>query len=306
MITTSAVITDVLIGEFAIKHPVQYMGDFINCFQAKWYKNSILRGAILTVLLVFTTIIITLLIQSGLFYIFKYFKFPDFIKYIIIGIFASTGLASNCLKKSVLKVINAPSEKKRELLSHLVTRNTKVLDDKKVYSSLIETYSENLSDGFISPLFYLIFFGFPGIMVFKAISTLDSMIGYKNEKYINFGKAGAILDDITNYIPARITALLIYLLGKKKISPLKIISDAKQYSTSPNAGFPVSTAAHALGVQVGGVVYYDKIQINKAEIGTKSTENYEQACLNFVKIHSNIEKIIIFSIILLLILHISI
>lgn len=283
LLTFTAVIINIITDKFPIKHPVQFIGDFILWFEKIAYKNSIFRGAILLILLVFIVGFLAISIQLTL------IKFPA-----ILGMLASFGLASKTLKTYVNKVLlEEDSVKRRENLALLVTRNTQILDDKKVYSSLLETYSENLSDGLISPLFYLIIFGFPGIMIFKTVSTLDSMIGYKNERYEKFGKCSAILDDILNFIPARITAFLIWILSCKRISWKKLSGEAKKYSSSPNAGYPVVAAAYNLGVVLGGPVYYGNTLVNKAEIGEEKTGDYAGAVHRFMQIHMVIDIIIV-------------
>lgn len=276
-----ALVVDFIIGEFPIKHPVEFMGDYVKYFEKIAYKDSVKSGMWLLVSLISIVGLVSIIIQ---------FILPA----ILVGIIASTGLASKSLQTHIKNVLfEENDEKKREKLAGLVTRNTRILDDKKVYASLIETHSENLADGFISPLFYLILFGLPGIMVFKAVSTLDSMVGYKNEKYYNFGKVSAIADDVLNFIPARLTGLIIWLMSKHKILLKKLFEDAKKYSSSPNAGYPVAAAAYAVGVQVGGTVYYGDMQVDKAEIGHEITHDYKEAAFNFLKIHLKIEVIIL-------------
>ena len=298
LIALIAVITDIIIGEFPMKHPVELMGDFIKAFEKAAYKDSVFRGSILFISLVFSVLIISVSLQNLLILLQNKLNIPEFIIILALGIISSTGLASKSLKDHVKNVINSDNNKKREALSILVTRNTDLLSDKKLYGSLIETHSENLSDGVIAPLFYLLLFGFPGIMAFKAVSTLDSMVGYKNDKYEKFGKFSAIADDVLNFIPARITAVIIWILSKNKISPKKLIQEAKLYNSSPNAGFPVTAAAYNLGVQLGGPVYYGENLINKAVVGEEKTENYEQAVLNFIKVHSSADKLILLFLIL--------
>lgn len=288
-----ALITDILIGELPGKHPVEYMGDFINWYQTKYYKSSIIRGSILFISLVCIVLLSSFILQYGLFYIIQIYKIPVLVAGILVGIIASSGLASKTLKIYVKNVLNADEKDRAALLSLLVTRNTSKMDEKKIFGSLIESHSENLSDGYIAPLFYLIIFGLPGIMVYKAVSTMDSMLGYKNEKYIYFGKVPAIVDDILNYIPARLTSLLIWIYKPHKIDVLKMIKDAKAYSSSPNAGYPISTAAYYLGIELGGPVYYGENLINKAKVGKKVTENYIQASYDFIKLHKRIEMLIL-------------
>ena len=241
-ITLFAYIIDRIFGEFnSIKHPVIFMGDYIKWFEKHFYKDSILRGAILT----FSLILIVSLISYILTYL------PWYIQAII----ASTGIASKMLYDSVNDIINHPKN-----IKYLVSRDTKNLSNSDINKAAIETYGENLSDGVIAPLFYLLIFGVIGIFIYKAINTLDSMVGYRNKKYENFGKISARLDDIANFIPARVTALLIALLFLSKDSFLSIIKFAHLHE-SINAGYPISAIAGAIGVKLGGdTSYFGKIK----------------------------------------------
>ena len=241
-ITLFAYIIDRIFGEFnSIKHPVIFMGDYIKWFEKHFYKDSILRGAILT----FSLILIVSLISYILTYL------PWYIQAII----ASTGIASKMLYDSVNDIINHPKN-----IKYLVSRDTKNLSNSDINKAAIETYGENLSDGVIAPLFYLLIFGVIGIFIYKAINTLDSMVGYRNKKYENFGKISARLDDIANFIPARVTALLIALLFLSKDSFLSIIKFANLHE-SINAGYPISAIAGAIDIKLGGdTSYFGKIK----------------------------------------------
>ncbi|EKE03412.1 MAG: hypothetical protein ACD_20C00207G0009 [uncultured bacterium] len=293
LIAIIAVAVDLIVGEFPGKHPVQYLGDLIKCFEKVIYKNSVIRGFILAVVVIAIVAAIAAFIQSVV------MKLSVIPAVIILGVFASTGLASKTLKDYIKKVLLASTdEERRENLAIIVTRNTKLLDDKKVYSSLIESHSENLSDGVVAPLFYLIILGFPGLMVYKTISTLDSMIGYKNEKYENFGKVSAMIDDVANYIPARITGFIIWRLSRDRISWKNLEKEAKLYSSSPNAGYPVAAAAYNLGVKLGGPVYYGNNLVNKAEVGKEKTQDYQKAAFDFLSVHKKVDIIVLSALIL--------
>ena len=195
---------DNIFGEFDklkfIKHPIIFMGEYIEWFKKKYYEDSVARGAILTVSLLLIVYIITSLLAS-------------FDNILFQGFLASFTLASKMLYESVQDVIsNDNLDIKKEKIRMLVSRDTSEMTNSDVNKAGVETYAENLSDGVIAPLFYLLCFGIVGAYLYKAINTLDSMVGYRNEKYENFGKVSAILDDIVNYIPSRITAVLIALL----------------------------------------------------------------------------------------------
>jgi len=179
---------------------------------------------------------------------------PTWLSLIVLAIFASTGLAMNMLHDSVAALLTA--EQPKQALSYLVSRDTQDMIETEIYKAGLETWAENLSDGVIAPLFYLLLFGLPGIAVYKAINTMDSMIAYKTGRYFYFGKTAAIADDIANYIPARLTALLIVALAKDKQRAWQCLWRDGNKLESPNAGFPIAAMAGALGVALGGDASY--------------------------------------------------
>ncbi|WP_378187374.1 adenosylcobinamide-phosphate synthase CbiB [Aquimarina sp. W85] len=151
-------------------------------------------------------------------------------------------------------------------LSWIVGRETDKLDKQQIRIATFETMSENLSDGVIAPLFYFLLLGVPGAMAYKMINTLDSMIGYKNERFIKFGKFAARVDDIANYIPSRITALLI-LSARLKFKGISFVIKQGKNHSSPNAGYPEAALAYVLSCQFGGPNYYHGTLVNKPFIG---------------------------------------
>ena len=243
---------DKIFGEFKfIKHPVILIGEVISFFEEKFYKNSIFRGLLL-VLFVLTVV--------GIFVFALYFYLKllnPILSIIITSIITSIFIAHKMLKDSVLDIIN--TENKKEALSMLVSRDTENLSESDIYKAAIETYAENLNDGVVAPLFYLILFGLPGIILYKAINTMDSMVGYRTDKYEKYGKVAARLDDVANYIPARLTAILIMIFAKKK-NIFAFYQDGKKHE-SPNAGHPITAMALALGIKLGGdTSYFGKIK----------------------------------------------
>ncbi|HEY2380653.1 MAG TPA: adenosylcobinamide-phosphate synthase CbiB [Terriglobia bacterium] len=148
----------------------------------------------------------------------------------------------------------------RKLTGYIVGRDTEALSEREVTRAVFETVGENMSDAIVAPLFFLALFGVSGMVAYKAINTMDSMIGYKNEKYIRFGWAAARLDDIANYIPARITAALIVVTAAcmrlRWRNALAAIRRDARLQPSPNSGYPEAALAGALGVQLGGLNYY--------------------------------------------------
>jgi adenosylcobinamide-phosphate synthase len=247
-IALMAFLVDKIFGEFRfIPHPVVLMGNYIKWFEKKFYKESVFSGAMLIIsllVIVYFIVMIVLILTTA----------P-----IVLGIIASSGIASNMLYKSVKDVIESDEPKKA--ISMLVSRDTENLNQSDINKAAIETYAENLSDGVIAPLFYLLFFGLGGLFIYKAINTLDSMVGYRNERYEKFGKFSAKLDDIANYIPARITALLIAFLFFSRESFITAFFKYAYLHESPNAGYPISAMGGAIGVKLGGPTsYFGKIK----------------------------------------------
>ncbi len=236
-LTLFAYFIDRIFGEFKfIKHPVVFMGEYISWFENNFYKDSFINGMFLTLSLLLIVFCIT---------------YPlSYLPWYIGGIIASMGIASKMLYESVKDIINNPQN-----IKYLVSRDTKDLNESDINKAAIETYAENLSDGVIAPLFYLLFFGIMGLFIYKAINTLDSMVGYKNDRYKNFGKFSAKLDDIANFIPARLTAILIALLFLSKKALLNFYDYGKKHE-SPNAGHPISAMALALDLKLGGATSY--------------------------------------------------
>ncbi|HHW41752.1 MAG TPA: cobalamin biosynthesis protein CobD [Syntrophomonadaceae bacterium] len=156
-------------------------------------------------------------------------------------------------------------------LGLIVGRDTDHLDEGEITRATVETIAENVSDGIIAPLFYFLIGGVPLACAYRAVNTLDSMVGYKNERYLNFGWFSARLDDLANYLPARLTALL--LLGGALVrglnwrrAALVILRDARKHP-SPNSGYPEAAVAGALGVRLGGTNYYQGVPSQRPYLG---------------------------------------
>mgnify|MGYP000164345116 CR=1 FL=1 len=284
-LTLIAYLIDRVFGEFKyndyIKHPVVYMGDFIKYFENRFYKDSIIRGTFLTVSLLFIVFYIT--------YSITYFISNVY----LLAVIASTGIASKMLFDSVKDIVSNPQN-----IKYLVSRDTKELNDSDINKAAIETYGENFSDGIVAPLFYLFFFGIVGLFIYKAINTLDSMVGYRNERYEKFGKFSAILDDVVNYIPSRITAIIIALLFLKLKIIKKIFSYGKLHE-SPNAGYPISALGFSINVQLGGnTSYFGKIK-EKANYSEGSEDISKEDILNSLKLRVRFDIFIVLILVLL-------
>lgn len=171
-------------------------------------------------------------------------------------------------------LITGNLDQARYKVGWIVGRDTQELDVSEVTRGTVETIAENIVDGIISPLFYFLIGGVPLAFLYRSVNTLDSMVGYKNAKYGDFGMVAARVDDVFNYIPARITGLLLilaaFLLNYNVRGTLSSMwRDAKKHP-SPNSGFPEAGVAGALGIQLGGLNYYGGIPSKRAYMGTST------------------------------------
>lgn len=278
-----AFLLDAAIGDPRwLPHPVRIIGSAagkIEAFLRKYFKTPLqekLAGVLLVIFIVFhvfITIHFLIKIINGFNHL-----LPALIGGIIVIYLTATTIAVRELVVSARLVIdeieNGNIKNARQNLSMIVGRDTEGLSEKKVLTAAIETLAENLSDGVIAPIFYLTLGGLPAALTYKAINTMDSMIGYKNMRYMHFGWAAARLDDIVNYIPARITGLLIAAGSFFAFSSpltvcrsLKIMFRDGSRHTSPNSGIPEAAMAGALNVRLGGPSLYGGVIIEKPYIG---------------------------------------
>jgi adenosylcobinamide-phosphate synthase len=285
-------IVDLIVGDpYSFPHPVKYIGKLIKVLENfvrrvfKTDEDLKIGGFILCIVTVLTTYVVTYLIV-------RLFKFNS-VSYILINvIIIYTTFATKCLKDEAVKVYDVLKtgdiEKSRIQLSYIVGRDTTNLSEKEIIRATVETVAENTVDGIMSPMFYAFIGGAPLAMAYKAINTLDSTVGYKNEKYINLGFASAKLDDIANYIPARLSVLFIpiasFILGYNLKDSFKIgIRDRKNHK-SPNCAFSEGAVAGALGVQLGGTNVYFGKEVYKPTIGDKLYEIEEKNIVDTNKI----------------------
>jgi adenosylcobinamide-phosphate synthase len=273
---SAAYIADLIFGDpLGYLHPVKLIGRTISFFEKKflrWVDSSLNQrflGGVLVVMIVSGAGIFTWAIIRMAGWIHPIFS------YIATIFFAYTTLATRNLYDEAKKVIDTIEQGNlilaRKEMGYLVSRDTDHLDEKEIYRALIETVSENTSDGIVAPLFFLAIGGAPLAMAYKALNTLDSMVGYKNKRYRYFGWASARADDLANFIPARITAFLFvlssFILRKDwKDSGRMVWRDGRK-NLSPNSGYPEAAVAGALGVQLGGENIYFGIPQEKPLIG---------------------------------------
>lgn len=261
-----------------IKHPVQWMGALVAWCDKRWNKqsetpdNRRAAGIAMLIALCLTTGLLAVVIKSILGAV------P--LGWIIEALLASTLLAHKQLAEMVGTVaagLDRSLAAGRSAVSHIVGRDTTTLDEPEISRAAIETLAENASDGVIAPLFWLLLFGLPGIAVYKAINTADSMVGYLNPRYREFGWASAKLDDLVNWIPARLTALLVVLAAKLMPGASAqsawdtVRQDALKHK-SPNAGWPEAAMAGALGFGLGGKRSYNGEMLDLPQMGSGKRE----------------------------------
>jgi adenosylcobinamide-phosphate synthase len=201
------------------------------------------------------------------------------IAFVVTAGIASTTLATRGLLDAVAR-IETPLRsgnlvEAREKLGHIVGRETSALNEDKVLRASLESLAENTSDGIVAPLFYLFLGGIPLAMTYKAVNTLDSMIGYRTERYCYFGKFAARLDDVANFMPARLTALFMvlatFLVRLNAGLALRVLRRDHANHLSPNAGYPEAALAGALGIRLGGPSVYFGKEVWKPTMGEDLT-----------------------------------
>ncbi|GKU23773.1 adenosylcobinamide-phosphate synthase CbiB [Clostridium folliculivorans] len=283
-----ALIVDFILGDpYWFPHPVRLIGKYISMFQ-NLIKKMELKDMTLKfagIVLTFTTV---MLCFGVTYFILEISKSVSIYLYIVVNIFIMwTTIAAKCLASEGLKIYRILKQgnivEARKQLSYIVGRDTENLNEKQIAKAVIETISENCSDGIIAPLFYLFIGGAPLAMAYKAVNTLDSMVGYKEGMFLNFGWASAKFDDIVNFIPARITGIMMVaaafiLRYDYKNSAIIFMKDRKKHS-SPNSAHPEAAVAGALGIELGGTNYYFGKPVEKPTIGF----NKEDLQVDYIK-----------------------
>lgn len=269
------VILDFILGDpYNFPHPVKLMGRIIAFEEGLARKIDRGRG----ILKILGLLIV--IINIGIAFFLPYLLLESIKRYKSIYIIVNTYLIYTCLAaksldyeaRKVRKALSQSIERARYRLSFIVGRETRSLDREEIIKATIETVSENTADGVIAPLLYIFILGAPGGLVYKFVNTMDSMLGYIDEKYKDLGYFPAKIDDLFNYIPARITSLLMIIssIGKYHIKKgVRITLRDRRNHKSPNAGYPESTVAGLLGIQLGGDNFYHGVLVEKPTIGDR-------------------------------------
>ncbi len=269
---------DLFLGDPAwLPHPVVGFGKMIAFGERRLNKGTHrkLKGALMAIVYIIGVFVAVWFLRTQL-SIMHYALSIVFDVVVIFYCLAGTTLIREV--RQVFLAVDRSLEEGRRQVARIVGRDTSALSAQEVRTAALETLAENLSDGVIAPLFWYMLLGVPGMMAYKMVNTLDSMIGYKTDRYRDFGCWAAHIDDIANYIPARLTALLMILghwlltIGQKpKAKSQKPIAFVRQYGpchASPNSGYPEAALAGILNCRFGGPHYYFGQLFDKPYIGT--------------------------------------
>ncbi len=248
-----------------LPHPIVAFGKMIVFAEKRWNKgiNKVRKGAVVAILF-------PLLVFGGLFTInlvlFCYCFWSGVAINTLLVFFALAGKTLSKEVKGVFEAVEVSLPKGRTQIARIVGRDTSQLSEEQIKIAALETLSENLSDGVIAPLFWYMFGGTAGMLAYKMTNTLDSMVGYKSERYKDFGRWSAKIDDVVNYLPARLTALLMIVVSGK-LNLWRFVKKYGKQHSSPNAGYPESALAGILDCRFGGGNYYFGKYVEKPYIG---------------------------------------
>lgn len=262
-------VLDLLFGDPPrLPHPIVWFGKAIAFCEHRFNRGSHrkLKGAVIAIGLIVGIFILTSFLISS------------FSHFLISAVLIFYCLAGTTLIREVRQVflaLDRSLEEGRTQVARIVGRDTSDLSAQEVRTAALETLAENLSDGVIAPLFWLAVLGVPGMMAYKMVNTLDSMIGYKTERYNDFGCWAARIDDVANYIPARLTALLMVLPHAVVSGQWSVFTFVRRYGrmhASPNSGYPEAALAGILNCRFGGPHYYFGELFDKPYIGENDRE----------------------------------
>jgi adenosylcobinamide-phosphate synthase len=278
VILLGAVALDLLIGDPKwLPHPVIGMGKLISFLEQRWNQGEHRRGkgVALTIVVVGISYLVAFLL------LYLAYKLHMMLGILLEIYLISTTIAIKGLRQAALQVafplLEGNLAEARKQLSMIVGRDSETLSEAEIVRGTVETVAENTVDGITAPLFFAILGGAPLAIAYRAINTLDSMVGYKNERFLQFGWASARLDDVSNWIPARLTSLAMWL-SALFIRPLRMaralrltLRDAPKHP-SPNSGWSEAMVAGLLGIQLGGVNSYGGVLSERARMGEGTRE----------------------------------
>lgn len=276
-------ILDLCLGDPArLPHPIVGFGRIISFFEHRLNRGGHrrLKGGAMAIGLIIATYALTLWLTGLL------DQWP-WVKVAVEAVLVFYCLAGTTLIREVRMVFKAADrslEEGRRQVARIVGRDTAQLSDNEIRTAALETLAENLSDGVIAPLFWYALLGVPGMLAYKMVNTLDSMIGYRSVRYRQFGTVAARIDDVANYIPARLTALLM-VVASGHLSLLRFVAKYGPKHASPNSGYPEAALAGILGCRFGGPHDYFGETVEKPFIGTVDRQLTSDDMLTAVRIN---------------------
>ena len=274
-------LADLFIGDPAwLPHPIVWFGKIIAALE-RWLNRGrfrMFKGAVVALVLIAA-------VYAGFFFLMRWlYSINVFLAMAVGAVFVFYCLAGTTLVREVREVFYAVDrslDEGRKRVARIVGRDTSELSEQEVRTAALETLAENLSDGVIAPLFWYLILGVPGMMAYKMVNTLDSMIGYRTERYRQFGCWAARIDDVANYIPARITTLFM-LIVTWRFGLLPFVTWFGREQPSPNSGYPEAALAGILNCRFGGPHTYFGELIQKPYIGSNdrplTTKDMLRAC----------------------------
>lgn len=279
LLAAAAIAIDWIIGDPKWPtHPVIWIGRLIHALEKRlrteWVESSTIRLTIAGVVLTVVTLAISFIIMWGITAAAAWIH--PWLGYAVSAWFISTTIAVKGLKEAAMLVYRPLTkgllDEARKYVGYIVGRDTTQLNEAEASRAAIETVAENTVDALVSPIVFAILGGAPLAMLYRATNTLDSMVGYRNEKYLYFGWGSARADDMLNYVPARITGLLLSLSalllpGMSARRALLAIGKFAPLHPSPNSGIPESAVAGAIGIELGGLNYYFGQPSERARMG---------------------------------------
>ena len=265
---------DLFIGDPArLPHPIVWFGKMIAFGEHRLNRGNhrMLKGGLMSIGLIVLVFAVTWFLCHQLSMI---------VIDVIIIFYCLAGTTLIREVRAVFLALDRSLDEGRQQVARIVGRDTSELSAQEVRTAALETLAENLSDGVIAPLFWLAILGVPGMLAYKMVNTLDSMIGYKTERYKDFGCWAAHIDDVANYIPARLTAFLM-ILATGRLGLLRFVWKYGRNHASPNSGYPEAALASILNCRFGGPHYYFGQLFDKPYIGDNdrllNTEDMKKA-----------------------------
>jgi len=280
-----------------LPHPVVGFGKIIALFERLLNRGRwrMFKGAVVTLFLIAITFVV---FWYGLRWIDSRSVYAGMAVKAIFVFYCLAGTTLIREVREVFRAVNRSLEEGRQQVARIVGRDTSQLSVLEVRTAALETLAENLSDGVVAPLFWYALLGVPGMVAYKMINTLDSMIGYKTKRYRQFGCWAAHIDDIANYVPSRLTALMM-LLVSGKIRLLPFVTWFGRQNSSPNSGYPEAALAGILDCRFGGPHTYFGEYFEKPYIGTKVRELTDDDMEKAVRINRRVETLTVLLILLI-------